>query len=160
MARRICAQFKLTEYVHHVDRLACEAYAAGAQVDGPKVALLWCMKPRESSSQRPSHTRAPKLPDGYTYRSVAEFYDSLGHYELSWVYGPPDRNDARGPISKLDEGLTFWTVTSNAERPEVKCITYTQARAAQRRMSFRKFSSLSVQDELPRLLEMTVGGRS
>jgi len=91
----------------------------------------------------------PQLPAGYHAQAEYEFRDPSGtfSYEFSRVYGPPAERDSRGPICRLDEGLSYWRVTNDVDDDgndpsAVAAVSYARARAAHGgRMTFGQFAS-------------------
>jgi hypothetical protein len=104
----------------------------------------------------------PDLPAGYETQPFWGFHDGAGRfaYELNRVYGPASALDARGPVRRLDEDLSYWGVTWRKltgtvdERPAGRWMTYARARKLRPLLTFERFSSLQMRDELPGLLEV------
>ena len=102
------------------------------------------------------------LPEGFHAQAEYEFRDPSGtfSYEFSRVYGPPQYGDRRGPICSLDEGLSYWSMTSCVDGDENEdsggsIVDYRRARAACRGdLTFRQFASeLHMRRILPDLLK-------
>jgi len=105
----------------------------------------------------------PALPSGYQAQPAWGFHDRTGRfsYEFNRVYGRPNRLDQRGPTCRLDEGLSYWGVTwptftqTGDERPAGRWMTYAEARKLRgSHLTFERFSSLQMRDELPELLHV------
>jgi hypothetical protein len=105
----------------------------------------------------------PALPAGYHAQPAWQFHDATGRvsYELNRVYGPTSERDQCGPICHLDEDLSYWGVTwptlvgTPDERPAGRWMTYAQARKLRgSAMTFERFSSLPMRDELAQLLNL------
>jgi hypothetical protein len=90
---------------------------------------------------------AASLPSGYAAQAIGGFHDRLGQYsyELWLVYGRPSQTDRRGPVCKLDEGMSYWQRTwigASDGDPANRSISYVQARQRWgRQLSFKRFSS-------------------
>jgi len=107
------------------------------------------------------------LPSGYHAQPAWGFHDPSGRfaYELHRVYGPMTDVDARGPICRIDEGMSFWSVTwptsaaAGDQRPAGRQISYAAARKLRgSHLTFERFSSEEMRDELPRLLHVSDDG--
>jgi hypothetical protein len=93
----------------------------------------------------------PTLPRAHVAQPAWGFRSSGSRsYDFHRVYGAPSRDDRRGPIRRLDEGLSFWSVTwpsaagTAAEHPEGRWLTFAQAhRVFGPSMTFERFSSPS-----------------
>ena len=104
----------------------------------------------------------PELPAGYEAQPFWGFHDAAGRfaYELNRVYGPPTALDGRGPVRRLDEDMSYWGVTWRKltgivdERPAGRWITYARARKMRPLLTFERFSSLQMRDELPGLMQV------
>jgi len=101
------------------------------------------------------------LPPGYEAQPLWGFHDDTGRfsYQFHHVYGPPRRLDWRGPLSQLDEQLSYWAVTWSAglrsadQPPEGRWMSYAQARKLRGPgLTFERFSSMRYQ--LPELLDV------
>ena len=105
----------------------------------------------------------PDLPHGYDAQPFWGFHDPAGRhaYELTRVYGPPTTLGARGPVQRLDEDRSYWSVTwrkltpTGDERPAGRWLTYARARSLRPRLSFEAFSSMQMRDQLPGLLQVS-----
>jgi len=104
----------------------------------------------------------PGLPAGYAAQRFWGFHDPEGRfaYEFTRVYGPSSALDARGPVRQLDEDLSYWEVTwrkltgTGDERTACRWLTYARARKLRPRLTFERFSSSKMRDELPGLLHV------
>jgi hypothetical protein len=101
------------------------------------------------------------LPLGYEAQPLWGFHDDTGRfsYQFHHVYGPPHRLDRRGPLSQLDEQLSYWAVTwstgarSADQHLEGRWMSYAKARELRGPgLTFERFSSMRYQ--LPELLEV------
>ena len=105
----------------------------------------------------------PPLPDGCSAHTIWSFRGEAGRflYEFNLVYGPSTPAGSRGPIRRLDEGLSYWSVawSEPAGPGEVRSmgrwLSFEQFRARTgSRVSFAQFSSLpEVRSELIGMLE-------
>lgn len=107
------------------------------------------------------------LPEGFHAQAEYEFRDPSGtfSYEFSRVYGPPQYGDYRGPISQLDENLSYRTMTNYVDGDEAEhsggsVVEYRRALAACRGdLTFRQFASeLHMRRMLPNLLKSRTRG--
>jgi hypothetical protein len=124
----------------------------------------------EQANEPPAPTQGlnppgfPPLPAGYGVQAPWGFHDAAGRmYEFYRVYGPPHDAGARGDVSRIDEGASFWLVTwpnpeGNDRDVETRWINFADARKRLgRRLRFQNFaSSLEMRDVLPRLLDVDV----
>lgn len=115
--------------------------------------------PRDSEEHRDA--AAHVLPPGYEAQPLWGFHDDTGRfsYQFHHVYGPPHECDRRGPLSQLDEQLSYWQVTwSTAVRTfnqhlQGRSMSFAQARKLQGpNLTFERFASMRYQ--LPELLEV------
>lgn len=113
---------------------------------------------RDSDERRDG---AHVLPPGYEEQPFWGFHDQTGRFAFQFhrVYGPPRRRDRRGPVSQLDEQLSYWAVTwstsvkSAGQHLESRWLSYAQARKLRgSNLTFERFSSMRYQ--LPELLEV------
>jgi hypothetical protein len=103
----------------------------------------------------------PELPAGYHAQQAWGFRDTDAgfYYEFNRVYGPPDEADPRGPIARLHQNLSYWSVmwpvtgATGDEHPAGRWMTYGQARQRRsRHLTFADFSSPEgMRGELPEL---------
>jgi hypothetical protein len=102
------------------------------------------------------------LPEGFHAQAEYEFRDPTGtfSYEFSRVYGPPQYGDHRGPICRVDESLSYWSITGHVdgdkdEHSGDSVVDYQRARAAcPGHLTFRQFASeLHMRRLLPGLLK-------
>lgn len=100
----------------------------------------------------------PTLPEGYYAQQITLVRDPGGRfsYALSYVYAPPSESDERGPVSRLDERLSYWSIIALSHGADValadRAITFADANRAGA-ISFGDFSSIGeMQSRLPRLL--------
>jgi hypothetical protein len=114
---------------------------------------------RESAERRDG--AAHVLPPGCEAQPLCGFHDQTGRfsYQFHRVYGPPRRRDRRGPLTQLDEQLSYWAVTwstsvkSAAQHLKGRWLSYAQARKLRGpNLTFEGFSSM--RDQLPELLEV------
>lgn len=116
-------------------------------------------------SDNPDGHGLPVLPAGYTSQQAWGFRDVTGRfsYEFCRVYRPPEGVvDHRGPISRMDAGLSFWVVTWEAAEGTAggssrsRSMNYTEARKLSgMQLTFSRFSSSQqMRDEIPRLLRV------
>jgi hypothetical protein len=113
---------------------------------------------RDSDERRDG---AHLLPPGYEEQPFWGFHDQTGRfaYQFHRVYEPPRRRDRRGPLTQLDEQLSYWAVTwstsvrSADQHLEGRWLSYAQARKLRGpSLTFERFSSMRYQ--LPELLEV------
>lgn len=106
-------------------------------------------------------TIAHPLPRGYRAQPFWGFHDQTGRffYEFHHVYGPPRRRDWRGPLSHLDEELSYWQVTwatsvrTVDQHLEGRWMSFAEVRKLRGPdLTFEQFSSMRYQ--LPALLEV------
>ena len=98
----------------------------------------------------------PSLPSGYHAQTVSSFRDASGRsYELHHVYGRSEELGDRGTVCRIDENLSFWSLTSSTHG-EDRWLSYAAARMLRTPpMSFERFSSVGkMHGELPGLLHV------
>jgi hypothetical protein len=103
----------------------------------------------------------PSLPPGYTSQEVWGFHDGRGlSYTFCNVYRPPTLHGQGGEFCRLDQGLSYWmalwrTHDGRGDHLASRSITYQQARAGgERRLKFRRFSSVGMHEQVARLLHV------
>jgi hypothetical protein len=115
--------------------------------------------PRDFDERRDG--AAHMLPPGYEAQPFWGFHDQTGRfsYQFHHVYGPPGGRDRRGPLSQLDEQLSYWAVTWSTsvrtadQHLEGRWMSYAKARMLRgANLTFERFSSMRYQ--LPELLEV------
>lgn len=96
-------------------------------------------------------SQVPVLPAGYEAQPAGGFSDSARgrSYEFHRVYGPARGAGTRGPLSHLDESLSYWIVSSSslsdtaAAGADARWINFERARQlAGAHLTFARFSSL------------------
>jgi hypothetical protein len=102
----------------------------------------------------------PILPPGYQAQQAWGFRGTDGEcfYEFSRVYGPAVQRDGRGPVGRLHQDLSYWSVIwpvtgrTGDQHPAGRWVTYGQAHQKHPRLGFDHFSSPGkMRDELPAL---------